>query len=523
MKRKNVGFKEDYEDQIDDEDGLLRQRRYAPALRKENITHSTPEVVSRQPTQNIAVVGSRGAGVSSFIHRMTDPDHRGLDLSDSSREDPHHSISPKRIKNNAINFSNAKMYKCSDDSIPRPECYRCYPPKTRDTMEEEHLEYIMMKHVSFLDFPSHCNFVSCLLTGSTDLDAIILVVASDEPLSPLIATLLKAIDRAGINQLIILQNKVDNVGREQAMENYEEIQNCIQKSGFLFAAKSPTVPISVKKDKNVDVVIDLICTYFKPRERDYKLPPRLLIHHSFDPNPENVEIEHLKGGLVGGQVLQGVFNVGMKVEIRPGVLYKRSSRDQTIECLPMKTKITEMFAVENALVVAIPGGLVGICTNMDPAVCSRSKLSGQIVGVPGTLPKIWTELLLKIDTFAVSIRSDAQEGKVPIPIQDSERLLLNVGGIASVGTVVEKLDNGIVWRSKTPLCVSVGTVVSVARNDRGKHGESSWHLIGMAEIAEGLEECSLYDPDAKKKVRRKMNALPSGKPPSRPAITQTAI
>ena len=98
----------------------------------------------------------------------------------------------------------------------------------------------MLRHVSFLDFPSHCNFVSCLLTGSTDLDAIILVVASDEPLSPLISTLLKAIDRAGINQLIVLQNKVDNVGREQAMENYEEIQNCIQ-STFISRNKTPPV------------------------------------------------------------------------------------------------------------------------------------------------------------------------------------------------------------------------------------------------------------------------------------------
>jgi len=510
MKIKNVGFKEDLTGVVDSEDGLLKQRKYSPALKNENITHSTPEIGARQATQNVAVVGRCGSGASSFIYRMLRPHDRGHDLSLNNGSDAR-AASPKLQKRHAtrvVIFSNAKLYKCTDPSIPRPECYRCYPSHSQDLIEEEHLQYSMLKHVAFLDFPSHCNFVSSILTGSTIVDAVILVVAADEHLSHEIPLLLTAIKKANISQLIILQNKVDNVGREQAMDNHQEITNLLQRDEYSFAAKCPIVPISVKKDKNVDVVIDLLCTYVKPQERDYTLPPRMLILRSFDPNPENCGIEDLKGGCVGGQIMQGVFRVGQKIEVRPGVLYKRSSKEKIIECLPLKTKIVDMFSEKNVLQVGIPGGMVGMCTKMDPAVCSRNKLVGQIVGKPGTLPEIWRELLLDVDLFPAAIRSDSQEGDPPEPIQQGERLLLNIGGISSVGTVVQVTEDGnIVYNSKAPICVSEGDTVSISRMISGKHGESLWSLIGMANVKEGVKKVPFYD----RSTRQRKSSTPEFK------------
>lgn len=44
----------------------------------------------------------------------------------------------------------------------------------------------------------------------------------------------------------------------------------------------------------------------------------MTIVRSFDVNNPGTEIQDLKGGVVGGSLLQGVLRIGDRVEIRPG-------------------------------------------------------------------------------------------------------------------------------------------------------------------------------------------------------------
>ena len=46
---------------------------------------------------------------------------------------------------------------------------------------------------------------------------------------------------------------------------------------------------------------------------------------SFDVNKPGESYEKLKGGVVGGSVLQGILKVGDEVEIRPGTITKSSN------------------------------------------------------------------------------------------------------------------------------------------------------------------------------------------------------
>jgi len=50
----------------------------------------------------------------------------------------------------------------------------------------------------------------------------------------------------------------------------------------------------------------------------------MIIIRSFDVNKPGEEVENLKGGVVGGSILEGVLRVGDEIEIRPGL----SSKDK---------------------------------------------------------------------------------------------------------------------------------------------------------------------------------------------------
>ena len=75
----------------------------------------------------------------------------------------------------------------------------------------------------------------------------------------------------------------------------------------------------------------------------------------------------MKGGVAGGSILEGVFKVGMKIEVRPGIVLK--DKDGSIKCQPIKSVIVSLRAEQNDLKYAVPGGLIGVGTNIDPTVC----------------------------------------------------------------------------------------------------------------------------------------------------------
>ena len=53
-------------------------------------------------------------------------------------------------------------------------------------------------------------------------------------------------------------------------------------------------------------------------ERDPDATPLMLIARSFDINKPGVSWKDVKGGVIGGSLLQGVLHEGDDIEIRPG-------------------------------------------------------------------------------------------------------------------------------------------------------------------------------------------------------------
>ena len=103
----------------------------------------------------------------------------------------------------------------------------------------------------------------------------------------------------------------------------------------------------------------------------------MIVIRSFDVNKPGCDIEKLKGGIAGGSILQGVLRVGDEVEIRPGLIKK--SKDGKVKCTPLFSKVVSLFAENNELLYAIPGGLIGVGLNVDPTLTRKDRLVGNVL------------------------------------------------------------------------------------------------------------------------------------------------
>lgn len=72
-----------------------------------------------------------------------------------------------------------------------------------------------------------------------------------------------------------------------------------------------------------------------------------------------------------------VFQIGDEIEVRPGIVSKNS--EGRIKCTPILSRILTLFAEENDLKYAVPGGLIGVGTKIDPTLCRADRLVGQVI------------------------------------------------------------------------------------------------------------------------------------------------
>jgi translation initiation factor 2 subunit 3 len=82
--------------------------------------------------------------------------------------------------------------------------------------------------------------------------------------------------------------------------------------------------------------------------------------------------------------------VGQEVEIRPGLITRDTNGAHT--CRPLRSRIVTLLAEQNELQFAVPGGLIGVGTLVDPALCRADRLMGMIMSEVGKGPSIFTEV-----------------------------------------------------------------------------------------------------------------------------------
>lgn len=230
------------------------------------------------------------------------------------------------------------------------------------------------------------------------------------------------------------------------------------------AESAPIIPISAQLKYNIDAINEYIVKRIPIPPRDFLADPRLIVIRSFDVNKPGAEIAELKGGVAGGSILTGVLKLGDEIEVRPGVVTKDS--EGKVTCTPIFSRIVSLFAEQNDLKFAVPGGLIGkisillmwelICTGVglkvDPTLCRSDRLVGQVLGSKGKLPPVYTELeinyfLLRRYMYPHSLFADIRllgvkatgDDKKQTKVQKltkGEVLMVNIGSTSSGGKVL---------------------------------------------------------------------------------------
>ena len=298
---------------------------------------------------------------------------------------------------------------------------------------------------------------------------------------------LAAVEIMKLKHIIILQNKIDLVAPSQAAAQCEQIRSFV--SGTV-ADGAPILPISAQLQYNIDVVCEYILK-IPPPLRDFTSSPQLIVIRSFDVNKPGAEADELQGGVAGGSILRGILKLGQEIEILPGIIKK--SANGGIRCQPILSKITSLFAEKNTLQYAVPGGLIGVGTNIDPTLTRADRLVGQVLGEVGKLPDVYIQLeisffllrkLLGVRSDSASAAKDKSGNKKKTkikPLDKNEVLMVNIGSTSTGGRVIATKKDLARIHLTSPCCTYPGAKLALSRRV-DKH----WRLIGWGKVLKGV-------------------------------------
>lgn len=325
----------------------------------------------------------------------------------------------------------------------------------------------LLRNISIVDAPGHETLMATMLSGAAIMDgALLLIAANEECPQPQTKEHLMALQIIGINQIVIVQNKIDLVSKEEALKNYKKIKDFVKGT---IAENAPIIPVSAQHGINIDLLLEAIEEYIKTPERNMNDNPLFFIARSFDVNkPGALEIKNMVGGILGGAVKQGTFKIGDKIEMNPGL--NVNSKYVTI-----RSEIIGLMSGNEKIKEACPGGSIAILTNLDPSIVKSDSLTGNVVSLEGKSPKIFYDIKLEPKLLERVVGS--KEDLNVEPIKRNESLVLNVNAAVTIGEVIDISKKGIIVRLKIPVCADDNDRVAISRRVGTR-----WRLIGVGSI-----------------------------------------
>ena len=387
------------------------------------------------PEVNIGTLGHVDHGKSTLVQAIT------------GHWTAIHSEELKRGITIKLGYADATIYKCEKCNMlcTSESCPKCF----------EKSEPI--RTLSFLDAPGHETLMATVLSGASLMDGILFVIASNEKCpQPQTKEHLMVLSIVGIKNIIIVQTKIDLVSKEEALENYKQIKEFVKRT---VAESAPIIPVSSEKKINIDSLLEAIQNYIPTPKRDLTKPPKMLVVRSFDVNKPGTEIENLKGGVIGGALIQGELKLGDEIEIRPGIKVKE-------EWIPLKTKIIGLQKAGKNLDSAKAGGLLGVMTELDNTLSKADSLTGLVAGKD--LPPILDKITIKVNILN-------QEEIEPLKI--GEQFMVNVGTARTLGIVKNLKKDKCELELKMPVCAEKGDRAVLARRVIEKWKLTGWGLI----------------------------------------------
>jgi len=404
-----------------------------------------------QPSVNIGTVGQVDHGKTALVKLLT------------GESTDRHSEEIKRGISIRLGYADAVFYRCP----------KCEPPQaygTSETCKNCGSKAEVLRVVSFVDSPGHETLMATMLSGAAIMDGALLVIAANEKVpQPQTKEHLMALTIIGVTRIILVQNKIDIVSEEQAVENLRQIKEFVKGT---IAENAPIIPISAHHDVNVDTLIETIEKVIPSPKLDEKKPAKMYVARSFDVNQPGITPDKIVGGVMGGSLMQGKLKVGDEIEITPGRQVGSGTRTEWVN---ITTSVRSLHTGGQSRKEVRPGGLIAIGTNLDPYFTKSDSLLGRIVGPPGSLPPVLNKLSVEVHLLE-RVVGTAEDLKVE-DIKTTEPLMVSVGTATTVGVVTSAREDLADMTLKIPVAADPGQRVAVSRRIGGK-----WRLIGYGVI-----------------------------------------
>ena len=404
-----------------------------------------------QPVVNIGMVGHVDHGKTTLTRALS-----GV-WTDTHSEERKRGISIK------LGYADTAFYKTKDGEY--------YPTGKRPDGKKD-VDKELLRVVSFVDAPGHETLMAVMISGSSIMDgALLLISATEKCPQPQTREHLSALQIAGIENIIIVQNKIDIVTKERAIESHNEIKEFVKGT---IAEDAPIIPISAHHDVNLDILIQAIEDIIPTPDHGKQKEALMYVARSFDINRPGSRPDKLRGGIIGGSVVKGQFSVGDDILIAPG---RRIQEGSKTRWEPIKTVIESVQGGGLDLETIHAGGLCGVATPMDPNVTKADDLSGQVMARQGELPPIWEELNLDLDLLEHMVASGDDAPEKVRPRQPNEMLMINSATATSVGQVTAIKGKKCTLRLRLPICALEGSRITLSRRIGTR-----WRLIGHGTI-----------------------------------------
>ncbi len=394
------------------------------------------------PEINIGVVGHIDHGKTTLLSSLTGK------YTDTHSEELKRGITIK------LGYTEAIIYKCGNTfTTKKLEGKKCTP----------------LRYVSFIDTPGHEMLMATMLSGAAIIGAAIIVVAANEGIKPQTREHFMALQAKNIKNIIVVQNKIDLVSKEQALKNYKEIKEFLKGT---IAENAPIIPISAQQGINIEKILEEIVKLEIPK-REIDADPIFLVARSFDINRPGTTIDKLKGGVLGGILKKGKLTIGQQIEIKPGLNIKEPHGEMSYQTLV--TKILSLYKGKESVDETEPGASISIETALDPSLTKADSLTGCVVSTKGNLPEISYKIKIKSNIFKEVL--GAKEHLKVEPIKTREVLMLSINTTISVGTVKKINKDEIELSLNIPGVLLKEDQVGIARNIDGH-----WRLIGFGKV-----------------------------------------
>ena len=404
-----------------------------------------------QPQVNIGLVGHVDHGKTTLTQALS-----GV-WTDTHSEERKRGISIK------LGYADTAFYKTKEGQF--------YPtgrrPDGADDVPDE-----LQRVVSFVDAPGHETLMAIMITGASIMDGAMLMVAANETCpQPQTREHLMALEIAGIENIVIVQNKIDLVTRERALESHAEITSFLKGT---IAEGAPIIPVSAHHDVNLDILIDAIEKTIPTPDRSSDKRSIMHVARSFDINRPGTRPTKLRGGVIGGSIVEGTFDLGDEIIIGPG---RKIEQGNKAHWEPIEATVSSMQGGGLNLDTMHAGGLCGMATMLDPSITTSDNLSGQVVARKGDLPEIRTSMNVSVKLMETMVAGEGESPEKIHPLRNNEMLMINVATATSVGVTRNAEKSRATLELRLPICADPGQRVSLSRRVGTR-----WRLIGYGTI-----------------------------------------